>query len=73
MIEAYGDAARLHPSRAWLHAQLAEAVEAPLWREACARLWSLRETMTHTHGEQRARLAPLLGMEQALCQPSMPE
>jgi hypothetical protein len=35
----------------WLHEQLAEAVEDPLWREAGIRLWSLRETMTHTHGK----------------------
>jgi hypothetical protein len=57
----------------WLHEQPAETVEAPLWREACTRLWSLREMMTHTHGEQRARLAPVIMMEQALCQRLWPE
>jgi hypothetical protein len=52
----------------WLHEQLAEAVEDPLWREACIRLWSLRETMTHTHGEKRIRLEQLVALEQAVCQ-----
>jgi hypothetical protein len=57
----------------WLHAQLTEAVEDPLWREACVRLWSLRETMMHTHGEQRVRLAQLAALEQAVCQRLWPE
>ena len=52
----------------WLHEQLAEAVEDPLWREACARLWSLRETMRHTPGEKRVRLAQLAALEQAMGQ-----
>ena len=57
----------------WLHEQLAEAVEDPLWRAACARLWSLRETMMHTHGEKRARLAQLATLEQAMGQRLWPE
>lgn len=57
----------------WLHEQLAEAVEDPLWRETCVRLWSLRETMTHTHGEKRVRLAQLAALEQAVCQRLGPE
>ena len=58
---------------AWLHAQLAEAVEDPLWREACARLWFLRETMTHSHGEKRICLEQLGALEQAVCQRLWPE
>ena len=57
----------------WLHEQLTEAVEDPLWREACVRLWSLRETMMHTHGEKRVRLAQLAALEQAMCQRLWPE
>jgi hypothetical protein len=56
-----------------LHEQLTAAVEDPLWREACVRLWSLRETMTHTHGEKRVRLAELAALEQAVCQRLWPE
>jgi len=56
-----------------LHEQLAEAVEDPRWREACARLWSLRETMTHTHGEKRIRLVQLTALEQAMGQRLWPE
>jgi hypothetical protein len=57
----------------WLHAQLTEAVEDPLRREACTHVWHVREAMTHTQGEQRARLAQLVVMEQALCQRLWPE
>jgi hypothetical protein len=57
----------------WLHAQLAEAVEDPLWREVCARLWSLRETRRHTPGEKRVRLAQLAALEQAMGQCLWPE
>jgi hypothetical protein len=57
----------------WLHAQLTEAVADALRREACTHVWYLHEAMTHTHGEQRARLAQLVVMEQALCQRLWPE
>jgi hypothetical protein len=64
---------RTRYSLAWRHAQWAEAVEDPRWREVCARLWSLRETMMHTHGEKRVRLAPRTALEQAVCQRLWPE
>jgi hypothetical protein len=57
----------------WVQEQLTQAVEDPLWREAFARLWALRETMTHTHGEKRLRLAQLAALEQAVCQRLWPE
>jgi hypothetical protein len=57
----------------WLHVQLTEAVEDALRREACTRVWHLREAMTHTHGEQRARFAQLIVMEQAVGQRLWPE
>jgi hypothetical protein len=52
----------------WVHTQLAQAVAEPLLREAFVRLWYLREAITHTHGEQRARLAQLVVIEQVVCQ-----
>jgi hypothetical protein len=57
----------------WLHEQLTEAVKDPRQRETCTHVWHLREAMTDTHGEQRARLASLLVMEQALCHRRWPE
>ena len=57
----------------WAQEQLIQAVEDPLWREAFARLWSLRETMMHTYGEKRVRLAQLTALEQAVCQRLWPE
>jgi hypothetical protein len=57
----------------WVQEQLTQAVEDPLWREAFARLWSLRETMTHTHGEKRVRLAQVAALEQAVCRRLWPE
>ena len=57
----------------WVQEQLTQAVEDPLWREVCARLWSLRETMAHTHGEKRVRLAQLVALEQAMYQRLWPE
>jgi len=57
----------------WLHEQLTAAVEDPLRREVCTHVWHLREAMTHTQGEQHARLAQLVVMEQALCQRLWPE
>ena len=57
----------------WLHEQLTAAVEDPLRREACTHVWHLHEAMAHTQGEQRARLAQLVVMEQALCQRLWPE
>jgi hypothetical protein len=57
----------------WMHEQLAQAVPEPLLREACTRLWYWRETMTHTHGHKRARLAQVVVMEQVVCQRLHPE
>jgi len=54
-------------------APLTTAVEEPRRREACTHVWHLREAMTHTHGEQRTRLAPLVVMEQTRCQRRWPE
>jgi hypothetical protein len=64
---------RTWPYLAWLHKPLTKAVEEPRRREACTHLWYLREAMTHTHGEQRNRLAQLVVMEQALGQRLWPE
>ena len=58
----------------WVQEQLIQAVEDPLWREAFARLWCLRETMTHTPGEKRVRLAQLVALDagrgSSVCDPS---
>jgi hypothetical protein len=66
-------AARTLPARDWLPAQRPEAVAAPLWREGCVRVWSLRETMMRTSGANRVRLAQLAALEQAVCQRLGPE
>jgi len=48
--------------------QRAQAVAEPRLREACPRLWYWREAMTHTHGPKRARLAPVVVLEQVVWQ-----
>lgn len=57
----------------WVHEQLAQVVAEPLLREALARLWYLCDAMTHTHDQQRVRLAQLMVMEQIVCQRLCPE
>jgi hypothetical protein len=56
-----------------MHEQLGQAVAEPLLCEALTRLWYLRDVMTHTHGQNRARLEQLVVMEQVVCQRLCPE
>ena len=56
-----------------LHEPLTAAVEDPLRREACPHVWHLHAAMAHTQGEQHARLAQWVVMEQALWQRLWPE
>jgi hypothetical protein len=66
------DPRTLHPLD-WVQESLAQAVAEPLLREAVTRLWSLRETLAHTHEQQRARLAQVEVMAQVVCQRLSPQ
>jgi len=48
-------------------------VTEPLLREACTRLWSWHEAMTHTHGPTYTQLAQGVVIEQVVCQRLCPE